>query len=197
MGDDPKFTSPLVKYFSALISGGSGAAICNPFDLIKTRFQAMLPGEISPYKNMFDAMAKIVTSEGVAGLYKGWAVTCARAAILTSAQLGTYDSVKNNIFIKTFNLHEGFMLHLCSAMTASLVTTTAANPLDVVKSRYMSDLNGKYKSPFHCFAHTYKVDGFWGFFKGWTPAYFRLGPHTVFSFIIIEELRTYFGYKTL
>lgn len=43
-------TSPSVKFFSALISGGTGAALANPFDLVKTRFQAVLPGEVKPYR---------------------------------------------------------------------------------------------------------------------------------------------------
>ncbi len=126
--EDPKFTSPLVKYFSALISGGVGAAFANPFDLIKTRFQAMLPSEPAPYKNMFDAFKVIYRAEGMAGLYIGWAVTCARAAVLTSAQIGTYDSVKNNLFIHVLDVKEGLALHLYSAMTASLVTVCVTNP---------------------------------------------------------------------
>ncbi len=34
---DPDDVSPIVKFSSALMSGGLGAALCSPLDLIKTR----------------------------------------------------------------------------------------------------------------------------------------------------------------
>lgn len=68
---DPAHTSPLIKYFSALISGGAGSALANPFDLIKTRFQSQLPGEPLPYRNTFAAFPDIVAHHGFGGLYKG------------------------------------------------------------------------------------------------------------------------------
>ncbi len=127
---DPAHTSPLIKYFSALVSGGVGSALANPLDLIKTRFQSNLPGEPLPYKNTFSAFGDIVAHHGFAGLYKGWMVTSSRAAVLTSAQLGSYDSIKNNLLIKLLGLEEGFHLHLCASMTAGVITTTAANPCE-------------------------------------------------------------------
>lgn len=87
--------SPAKKFASALVSGGIGAAIANPFDLIKTRFQSSLPNDKFPYSSTLDAFRTILKLDGWQGLYKGWVVTCSRAAILTSSQLGSYDSLKN------------------------------------------------------------------------------------------------------
>lgn len=120
--------SPAIKFFSALVSGGVGAAIANPFDLVKTRFQAHLPGQLPPYTSTLAAFPSIIRSEGISGLYKGWPVTSARAAILTSAQLGSYDTIKNNVLIGFFGLENGFSLHLAASMSSGLITTTAANP---------------------------------------------------------------------
>lgn len=128
---DPSKSSPGVKYFAGLVGGGIGAGLANPFDLIKTRFQSQLPGEPLPYRNTIVALSDIVTKHGFVGLYKGWIVTSARAAVLTSAQLGTYDSVKNNIAIGMLGLKDGFQLHLCSSMIAGVATTTAANPCEL------------------------------------------------------------------
>ena len=191
-------TNPAVKFFSALVSGGTGAAIANPFDLVKTRMQACMPGEKLPYSNTSSALGLIFRTEGLTrGLYKGWVVTSTRAAILTSAQLGSYDTIKNNILVKHFGMGDGLALHLCSAMSAGIITTTAANPVDVIKTRYMSDGAGLYKNPLACIAHTYRVDGAMGFFKGWMPSYWRLGPHTVLSLMLIERIRTMLGMTTI
>ena len=78
---------------------------------------------------MYGAFSSIVRTEGgILGLYKGWIVTSSRAAILTSAQLGSYDSIKHNLLIKYVGMEEGFLLHLCASMISGIVTTTAANP---------------------------------------------------------------------
>ena len=68
--------NPSIKYLSALVSGGIGAAIANPFDLIKTRFQATTKYNIIlPYSTFIDAIKYISHTEGLRGLYKGkWVV---------------------------------------------------------------------------------------------------------------------------
>jgi solute carrier family 25 (mitochondrial uncoupling protein), member 8/9 len=127
---DPTNTNPALKFVAALASGGLGSALANPFDLIKTRFQAVLPHEQPPYRNTFHAIGQIYKANGWGGLYKGWAVTSARAAVLTSAQLGSYDSIKHNLCMKVLNIKEGFTLHLAVSMIAGVITTTASNPCE-------------------------------------------------------------------
>lgn len=129
--EDPAYTTPLVKFFSALICGSVGSAMANPLDLIKTRFQAVLPGEQSPYRNTFHAINQIYRHEGFGGLYRGWLVTCSRASVLNTAQLGSYDSIKRNFLMKRLGMKEGFLLHLSASMAASIITTTAANPCKI------------------------------------------------------------------
>lgn len=125
-------TSPLIKYLSALLSGSVGAAICNPFDLAKTTFQAELPASYGAsnlkHHTTWAFLSDTFKTHGVGGLYKGWATTSARAGVLTSAQLGSYDTIKNNILKKRLGLQEGFLMHLSVSMTVGVITTTAANP---------------------------------------------------------------------
>jgi len=125
-------SSPLVKFSSSFLSGGIGAAIANPLDLIKIRFQSYIPKlhEPLPYQSSTKAFLHIINTEGfINGLYRGWHVTSSRAAILNCAQLGSYDSIKNNILINKFGFENGYLLHTISAMLAGLITTTAVNPL--------------------------------------------------------------------
>eukprot|EP01038_Epipyxis_sp_PR26KG_P014920 gene14920-20069_t len=196
--NDPTNSNPLIKFTSGLISGGVGSAIANPFDLIKTRFQAVLPGEVAPYKSTLSAITTIYNKNGFSGLYRGWIVTSSRAAVLTSAQLGSYDSIKHNLLINMLGMKEGFVLHLVASMSAGIITTTAANPFDVVKTRYLSDHDHtKYSTISDCVWKTFSQEGFRAFFKGWTAAYWRLGPHTVLSLLLIEEIRTLVGMNNM
>lgn len=36
-----------------------------------------------------------------------------------------------------------------------------------------------------------KNEGLRALFKGWTPAFLRLGPHTIVTFLVLEELKTW------
>lgn len=220
-GSPPEDTSYTTKFLSALISGGTGSAIANPLDLVKTRSQATFPLPNKPhlYRHIVHAFATIYTTEGGLGaLYRGWMVTSFRSAVLTSAQLGSYDSIKNNILRKQCHLDDGLLLHSSSAMLSGIITTTMANPVDVIKSRYLSDgmnssdgnvsTNGSssasgsrggkiYKSPLDCVVQTYRRDGPLAFLRGWWPAYCRLGPHTFLSLIMIEKARQLLGLSTI
>lgn len=66
-------------------------------------------------------------------------------------------------------------------------------PLDVLKTRMMNAKPGEYKSIWDVVVHTAKL-GPLGFFKGFVPAFLRLGPQTVLMFMFLEQFRLNFGY---
>lgn len=51
---------------------------------------------------------------------------------------------------------------------------------------------GEFRGLFEIVSHTAKL-GPMGFFKGYVPAFVRLGPQTVITFILLEQLRLNFG----
>ncbi len=59
------------------------------------------------------------------GLYIGTSATVTQAAFLTSAQLGSYDVIKNDVLVRKF-LFDSVAggMHLCASMIASLLTNT-------------------------------------------------------------------------
>jgi len=46
----------------------------------------------------------------------------------------------------------------------------------------------EYKGAVDVIAKVIKNEGFFSLWKGFTPYYFRLGPHTVLTFIFLEQL---------
>ena len=84
-------------------------------------------------------------------------------------------------------------------------------PLDVMKTRMMNAPPGTYNSLVDCLKDIMKV-GPSGLFKGFIPAFIRLGqivfaedsppssprsrlgPHTILMFIFLEQLKQRFGY---
>lgn len=74
-------------------------------------------------------------------------------------------------------------------------------PVDNVKTRYMNqvfDAKGRgltYTSSADCMVKTFRAEGVRGLYKGWLPNWLRIGPHTIVTFIVYEQLRRIFGLK--
>uniref|UniRef100_M4BM43 Uncharacterized protein n=1 Tax=Hyaloperonospora arabidopsidis (strain Emoy2) TaxID=559515 RepID=M4BM43_HYAAE len=75
-----------------------------------------------------------------------------------------------------------------ASMVAGLVATTACAPADVVKTRLMNMHMNEYKSATDCLVQVVKLEGLRGLYKGWLPAYMRLGPQTLLTFVFLEQL---------
>lgn len=65
--------------------------------------------------------------------------------------------------------------------------------LDVLKTRLMNSTENQYRSVGHCIRDLYQTSGVLGFFKGYVPAFVRLAPHTILTFVFLEQLRLNFG----
>eukprot|EP00798_Chlamydomonas_sp_ICE-L_P030096 gene30096-35061_t len=85
------------KALAGLTAGGMGALVGNPSDLALVRMQAdaTLPAEQKRnYKNVFDALIRIVRDEGAGGLLRGAGPTMSRAMALNMGQLASNDQAK-------------------------------------------------------------------------------------------------------
>ncbi len=74
------------------------------------------------------------------------------------------------------------------------IATTMTQPLDVLKTRAMNARPGEFSSPLDLIRSTARDGGPMAFFKGYVPAFVRLGPHTILTFIFFEQLRQNFGF---
>jgi dicarboxylate transporter 10 len=45
------------------------------------------------------------------------------------------------------------------------------------------------RHPLKIMAHMIQTEGFGSLFRGWMPAFVRLGPHTIVTFIVLEQLK--------
>ena len=60
------------------------------------------------------------------------------------------------------------------------MSTAVSLPVDIIKTRVQNANAGQYRSSMDCFAQTVKQEGVRALWKGFTPYFLRLGPHTVF-----------------
>jgi solute carrier family 25, member 34/35 len=64
-------------------------------------------------------------------------------------------------------------------------------PADVVATRLYQSAGRAtvYRGPLHCAAVTLRTEGALAFMRGWAPQMLRLGPHTILTFVVLEEVR--------
>lgn len=199
---DPSGKPPgfLAKAALGMTAGGCGAFVGTPAEvaLIRMTSDGSLPADKRRnYTSVFNALARIYKEEGITTLWRGATPTIARAMVVNAAQLATYSQAKQFI-LGTGYIQDGIFCHFVASMISGLVTTIASMPVDIAKTRLqsMKYIDGKpeYKGAFDVLSKVVKKEGFFSLWKGFTPYYFRLGPHTVLTFIFLEQANM--AYKT-
>lgn len=187
---------PLPFYKKVLLGafgGFTGGFVGTPADMVNVRMQndMKLPEELRRnYKHAVDGLYRVLREEGVRKLFSGATMASTRGALVTVGQLACYDQAKQLV------LHSGFMsdnvfTHFLASFIAGGCATFLCQPLDVMKTRLMN-AKGEYGSLWHCITDIARM-GPLGFYKGLIPAGIRLVPHTVLTFLFLEQLRTHFG----
>ncbi|XP_013143683.1 PREDICTED: mitochondrial dicarboxylate carrier [Papilio polytes] len=193
----PKNGQPISFFMSAFLAGLGGFAggfVGNPADLVNVRMQndvKLPPEQRRNYKNAIHGLWKVATEEGVLRLWAGASMTCSRAVLMTIGQLSFYDKIKE-LLLATKYLEDNVFTHVMSSLLAGGIATTLTQPVDVLKTRAMNAKPGEVKSILTLVMGTAK-EGPLAFFKGYIPAFARLAPHTVLTFVFLEQLRINFG----
>jgi len=156
---------------------------------------AFVGRESYQYSGFSEALVSIFREGGIGGLWRGATASMMRVAVGSAVQLSTYDSIKGAL-VRSAVVPDGVGAHLGSALLTGLVVTVAMNPLDVVSTRIFQAKPGFYAGWGDCFARTVKAEGILGLYKGLGAHYLRLGPHTVFTFVFLEQCRKLLGVGT-
>ncbi|KAI0385357.1 mitochondrial carrier domain-containing protein [Hypomontagnella monticulosa] len=186
--DKPKPSLPLLiglSTFSGFLGGISG----NAADVTNVRMQqdaALPPAQRRQYKHGLDGMFRMLREEGVRSWFRGVWPNSTRAALMNASQLASYDTFKAALMTYT-PLGDTTSTHFASSLLAGFVATTICSPVDVIKSRVMSTSHKQ--GVMHLLRDIYAKEGVTWMFKGWVPAFLRLGPQTICTFLFLEAHR--------
>lgn len=195
-----KGSTPLwVSASAGIVGGACGAIAGQPAELSLVRMQAdskLPPAERRNYKNVLDALRRVVNEEGAGTLYRGCIPTVTRACIVTTCQLGAYDQCKD-LLKSTGFLKEGPTLHFSASFLAGFIASVASNPVDVIKTRIMNqkpDAEGNlpYRGQMHAFQRTVAEEGALALYKGFVPTFTRQAPYVIAMFMTAEQLKKMF-----
>lgn len=202
-GSDGKPPGFLIKAALGMAAGACGAFVGTPAEvaLVRMTSDGRLPVEQRRnYSNVVNALVRITQEEGVLVLWRGAIPTMGRAMVVNAAQLASYSQAKQYL-LETGYFEENIFLHFCSSMISGLITTAASMPVDIAKTRIqnMKMIDGKpeYKGALDVLYKVIRNEGFFALWKGFTPYYARLGPHTVLTFIFLEQMNAAYNKHVL
>ncbi|KAI3352296.1 hypothetical protein L3Q82_005274 [Scortum barcoo] len=166
------------KVLLGAFGGFTGGFVGTPADMVNVS-----------YKHAIDGLVRVFREEGVRRLFSGATMASSRGAMLAC-----YDQAKQ-LVLGTGMMGDNILTHFFSSFIAGGCATFLCQPLDVLKTRLMSS-KGEYTGVTHCLRETAKL-GPLAFYKGLVPAGIRLIPHTVLTFIFLEQLKKYFGIRII
>lgn len=180
------------------LSGLLGGFVGTPADRILVRMQndvKLPPEKRLNYKNGIDGLIRTYRKGGFRYLFSGGTTATIRGGFMTIGQIAFYGQIKT-LLLKTSYFNDNLMTHFTASLMAGIIATTLTQPIDVLKTRTMTAKPGEFTGMRDIIRHTAK-HGPLGFFKGYVPAFLRVGPHTVLTFVLLEQLRLHFGYEKI
>lgn len=146
------------------------------------------------YTGVFNALVRMTREEGLLILWRGCIPTMGRAMVVNAAQLASYTQAKMRL-VQTGHFEEGIRLHFTASMISGFITTVASMPVDIAKTRLQNmkvaaDGKAEYRGTVDVLSRVVRQEGVLALWKGFTPYFCRLGPHTVLTFIFLEQMNS-------
>jgi len=167
-----KQDSRMAKLGKNLASGGLAGALSLTFvyslDYARTRLandnKSSKKGGERQFNGLVDVYKKTLASDGVAGLYRGFCISCVGIIVYRGFYFGLYDTLKPLLLGDDASFLLSFSLGYGVTVSAGILSY----PIDTIRRRMMmtSGAAVKYNGSFDCFSQIMKTEGVTSLFKG-------------------------------
>jgi len=190
---EKKEPSLLTKLAYGSFSGSIAGFLGTPSEVIMVRAISSpnkFPGIIPTIKNTYQ-------THGLKEFYHGYQPTIIRAFLFNGPKLAFYTECKNKLSNNYPELKGTIKLHAFSAFVSTTIGTIISNPFDVVKTRMQTPgkiqtSNTKKNEIYNTIKNIFQKEGFSAFYKGTIPSLIKNTPHAVISFVLLDQLSSYF-----
>jgi solute carrier family 25 (adenine nucleotide translocator) protein 4/5/6/31 len=153
-------------------SGGIAGAISLSFvyslDYARTRLgndvKSSKGGGARQYTGFLDVYKQTLASDGIAGLYRGFVISCVGIVVYRGCYFGFYDTLKPALLGENSNALANFALGYGVTVASGIISY----PIDTIRRRMMmtSGQAVKYNGSLDCFTTVLKTEGVMSFFNG-------------------------------
>jgi len=166
----PKDASNAMKFATNITSGGVAGTLSLTFvyslDYARTRLanDSKGKGGERQFNGLVDVYVKTLKSDGIQGLYRGFAISAVGIFIYRGMYFGLYDTLKPMLLGDDAGVTSSFLL----GWAVTIVSGLMSYPIDTIRRRMMmtSGAAVKYKSSMDCGMQILKNEGFMSMMKG-------------------------------
>ncbi|KAK1758348.1 mitochondrial carrier protein RIM2 [Echria macrotheca] len=213
--------NPFAKSWAHFVAGGIGgmtaATLTAPLDVLKTRLQSdfyqaqlrasraahatsMNPIRAAGYHfaETFQILGSVYRQEGPRALFKGLGPNLIGVVPARSINFFTYGTGKRVIAEYLNGGKDSTWVHLAAGIVAGVTTSTATNPIWMVKTRLQLDRNiaaqsggvkrRQYKNSWDCIKQILRNEGIRGLYKGMSASYLGVAESTL-QWMMYERLK--------
>ncbi|CAM8882584.1 unnamed protein product [Rhodiola kirilowii] len=165
------------KWFLGNVASGSAAGATTSLflyhlDYARTRLgmdakECRMHGQ-RQFTGIVDVYRKTVSTDGIAGLYRGFSVSIMGITMYRGMYFGLYDSIKPLVLVGPFE--ENFLASFFLGWSITSLSGVCAYPFDTIRRRMMmtSGQPVKYHNGLHAFREIVHAEGLSALFKGVT-----------------------------
>jgi solute carrier family 25 S-adenosylmethionine transporter 26 len=147
--------NPMKNVYASICAEVIGNLVRNPFEVIK---QQMMVGRSD---KIMVSLLEIARLKGLRGFYIGYQSTLARDIVFSGFQLPIFEYLREKNYLQLSQT----LNYSLSGATAALISGFISCPLDVLKTRLMTQ-NMKLENASNLIHQIYSESGLGGFFKG-------------------------------
>ncbi|CAI4218257.1 unnamed protein product [Parascedosporium putredinis] len=217
--------SPFAKSWAHFVAGGVGgmtaAAVTAPLDVLKTRLQSdmyqtqvrasraahaqlgslnLVRSASLHLQETIQILASVYRVEGARALFKGLGPNLVGVVPARSISFYTYGNGKRLIAQYGNGGQEAAWVHLSAAVMAGIVTSTATNPIWMIKTRLQLDKNvaeqsggvtqRRYRNSWDCTRQILRQEGVRSLYKGMSASYLGVAESTM-QWVMYEQMKRY------
>lgn len=161
------------KFGSNIAAGGAAGAMSLCFvyslDYARTRLandtkSSKKGGGERQFNGLIDVYKQTIAADGIAGVYRGFVISCVGIMVYRGFYFGLYDTLKPMLLGEDAGVAMSFCLGYGVTVTAGLMSY----PIDTIRRRMMmtSGEAVKYNGSLDCTMQIFKSEGIPSFFKG-------------------------------
>ncbi|USW52100.1 Putative mitochondrial phosphate carrier protein Pic2/Mir1 [Septoria linicola] len=175
-------------YFAACTLGGIIACgpthtAVTPLDLVKCRRQV----DSKLYTSNMQAWSKIFRTEGLRGIFTGWAPTYVGYSFQGAGKYGAYEVFKYQYGEKLFPNAPKTIVYLGASATAEAIADLFLCPFEAIKVRMQTTIPPYATTLRQGWSKVVAEEGFGGLYKGLYPLWARQIPYTMVKFATFES----------
>ncbi|NXC47466.1 MFRN1 protein, partial [Penelope pileata] len=156
---------------------------------LQTRMQSLQPDPKAQYRSVYEALKKMVLTEGFWRPLRGINVTMLGAGPAHAMYFACYEKMKKSL---SDTIQHGGNSHLANGIAGSVATLlhdAVMNPAEAVVKQRMQMFNSPYQSVLQCVRTVHKTEGFGAFYRSYTTQLTMNVPFQAIHFITYEFMQ--------